>query len=134
MSKVPILKEVNFGKMQLCRVEHICPHFWAWLLNTIAITPKSEDKYVEKVFNSTELHFSKVTSFKIGTLVYIYWRHSKIPLELLKGFGIVVEHWKTTTTVLGWFFQCHLLFPTFFLLLSFCIRYYGFLLTFYLSR
>ena len=36
--------------------------------NTIAITPKSEDKYVEKVFNSTELHFSEVTSFKIGTL------------------------------------------------------------------
>ena len=31
--------------------------------------PKSEDKSVEKVFNSTELHFSEVTSFKIGTLV-----------------------------------------------------------------
>ena len=31
--------------------------------------PKSKDKYVEKVFNSTELHFSEVTSFKIGTLV-----------------------------------------------------------------
>ena len=31
--------------------------------------PKSEDKYVEKVFNWTELHFSEVTSFKIGTLV-----------------------------------------------------------------
>ena len=29
--------------------------------------PKNEDKYVEKVFNSTELHFSEVTSFKIGT-------------------------------------------------------------------
>ena len=34
-----------------------------------AITPKSEDKYVEKVFNLTELHFSEVTSFKIGTLI-----------------------------------------------------------------
>ena len=32
------------------------------------MTPKSEDKYVEKVFNLTELHFSEVTSFKIGTL------------------------------------------------------------------
>ena len=40
-------------------------------LNTITITPKSEDKYVEKVFNSTELHFSEVTSFKIGTLVFV---------------------------------------------------------------
>jgi hypothetical protein len=39
------------------------------LLNRIAITPKSEDKHVEKAFNSTELHFSEVTSFKIGTLV-----------------------------------------------------------------
>ena len=28
------------------------------LLNKIAITPKYEDKYVEKVFNLTELHFS----------------------------------------------------------------------------
>ena len=35
----------------------------------MAITPKSEYKYVEKVFNSTELHFSEVTSFKIGTLM-----------------------------------------------------------------
>ena len=41
------------------------------MLNTIAITPKSEDKYVEKVFNSTEFHFSEVTSFKIGTLISI---------------------------------------------------------------
>ena len=49
--------------------QHICLHFWAWLLNTIAITPKSEDKYVVKVFNPPEFHFSEVTSFKIGTLV-----------------------------------------------------------------
>ena len=34
--------------------QHICPHFWAWLLFYSAITPKSEDKY------STELHFSEV--------------------------------------------------------------------------
>ena len=44
--------------------QHICPHFWAWLLNTIAITPKSEDKYVVKVVNWSEFHFSEVTFFQ----------------------------------------------------------------------
>ena len=69
-TKVPILKEVNFGKMQLCRVEHL-------LLYSV-IKLKSEDKYVEKVFNLTELHFSEVTSFKIGTLVRrIFYKLSK---------------------------------------------------------
>ena len=29
------------------------------------------DNYVEKVFNLTELHFSEVTSFKIGTLIVL---------------------------------------------------------------
>ena len=38
--------------------------------------PKSEDKYVEKVFYLTELHFSEVTSFKIGTLMYL--PHSQV--------------------------------------------------------
>ena len=37
------------------------PHFWTWLLNTIAITPKSEDKYVVKVFNWSEFHLSEMT-------------------------------------------------------------------------
>ena len=41
--------------------QHICSHFWAWLLNTIAIMPKSEDKYVVKVFNSSEFHLSEMT-------------------------------------------------------------------------
>ena len=69
-TKVPILKEVKFGKMQLCRVEHL-------LLYSV-IMPKSEDKYFEKVFNLTELHFSEVTSFKIGTLVRrIFYKLSK---------------------------------------------------------
>ena len=40
--------------------QHICPHFWAWLLNTIAITPISEDKYVVKVFNWSEVHLSEM--------------------------------------------------------------------------
>ena len=44
--------------------QHICPHFWAWLLLYSAITPKSEDKYVVKVLNSTELHFSEVYFFQ----------------------------------------------------------------------
>ena len=34
-------------------------------MNTIAITPKSEDKYVVKVFNPSEFHFSEVTFFQI---------------------------------------------------------------------
>ena len=38
--------------------------FRAWLLNTIAITPKSEDKYVVKVFNPSEFHFSEMTFFQ----------------------------------------------------------------------
>ena len=63
--KVPILKEVTSEKLQLCRVEHF---FNIFVLTfgrdcVIAITPKNEDKYAVKVFNSTEF-----TSFKIGTL------------------------------------------------------------------
>ena len=41
--------------------QHICPHFWAWLLLYSAITPKSEDKYVVKVFNWSEFHLSEMT-------------------------------------------------------------------------
>ena len=53
-------------------LQHICPHFWAWLLNTIAIMPKSKDKYVEKVFNWSEVHFSEMTCYKIHTLNECY--------------------------------------------------------------
>ena len=49
-------------------LQHICPHFWAWLPNTIAITPKSEDKYVVKVFNWSEVHLSDKTCYKIFNL------------------------------------------------------------------
>ena len=52
---------------------HLKYQFWKnvtsekW--NSVGLnTPKSEDKYVVKVFNPTEFHFSEVTSFKIGTL------------------------------------------------------------------
>ena len=40
-------------------------------LNTIAITPKSEDKYVVKVFNSSEFHLSEMICYKIHTLIHI---------------------------------------------------------------
>ena len=33
-----------------------------------AIAPKSEDKYVIKVFNWSEVHFSEMTCYKIHTL------------------------------------------------------------------
>ena len=67
-TKVPILKECHIGKMKLWQVEHFYNifslHFWAWLLNTIPIMPKSEDKCVVKVFNPSEFHFSEVTFFQ----------------------------------------------------------------------
>ena len=59
------MKEVNFGKNATLPswtlLQHICPHFWAWLLLYSAITPKSEDKYVVKVFNWSEFHLSEMT-------------------------------------------------------------------------
>ena len=56
-------------------LQHICLHFWAWLLNTIAITPKSEDKYVVKVFNWSEVHLSEMTCYKIHTLEALTFRN-----------------------------------------------------------
>jgi hypothetical protein len=53
----------HFGKMNLWPVEH-------FLLGAIAITPKSENKYVEKVFNWSEVHVSEMTCYKIHTLGY----------------------------------------------------------------
>ena len=59
----------HFGKINPWPLlQHICPHFWAWLLNTIAITLKSENKYVVKVFNWSEVHLSEMTCYKIHTL------------------------------------------------------------------
>ena len=65
-------------------------HFWAWLLNTIAITSKSEDKYVVKVFNWLEVLLSKMTCYKIHTL---------IPLIFCK--NVSVWQWMTAFTTLG---------------------------------
>ena len=39
------------------------------MLGARAITPKSEDKYVLKVFNWSEFHLSEMTCYKIHTLV-----------------------------------------------------------------
>ena len=50
-------------------LQHICPHFCAWLLLYPAITPKSEDKYVVKVINWSEVHLSEMTCWKIHALV-----------------------------------------------------------------
>ena len=60
-------------------LQHICLHFWAWLLNKIEITPKSEEKYVVKVFNWSEVHFSEMT-YKIHTLWE--WTHIGVFLSL----------------------------------------------------
>ena len=59
--KVPILKEVNFGKMQLCRVEHLLNTFSTYLSSKLDSSlciqnigegeSNIDDKYVEKVFN-----------------------------------------------------------------------------------
>ena len=71
--------------MKLWQVEHFYNifslHFWAWLLNTIAITPKSEDKYVVKVFNPSEFHFSKVIFFQNWYFKYVDMNHMKTLLE-----------------------------------------------------
>ena len=45
----------------LTLLQHICPNFWAWLLLYSAIRPKSEDKYIVKVFNWSEFHLSEMT-------------------------------------------------------------------------
>ena len=47
-------------------MDFVTSHFGK--LNTIAITPKSEVKYVVKVFNWSEIHLSKMTCYKIHTL------------------------------------------------------------------
>ena len=43
------------------------------MLNTIAITPKSDEKYVVKVFNWSEVHLSEMTCYKIHTLITLLY-------------------------------------------------------------
>ena len=49
-------------------LKHNSPHFWAWLLLYSAIMPKSEGKYVVKLFNWLEVHLSELTCYKVHTL------------------------------------------------------------------
>ena len=64
--------------MQLCRVEHFFNIFVltfgrdCYVLYS-AITPKSEDKYVVKVFNWSEVHLSEMTCYKIHILATEYF-------------------------------------------------------------
>ena len=51
-------------------LQHICPHFWAWLL----LYSASDDKYVIKVFNWSEVHLSEMTFYKIHTLECEHFR------------------------------------------------------------
>ena len=45
------------------------PHFWMWLLNTIAIMPKSEDKYVEKCSTAQSFIRTEMSTYRIGILI-----------------------------------------------------------------
>ena len=58
----------NSGGLNTFR--HICLHFWAWLLLYSVITPKSEDKYVQKCSTRQSFIFPKRHSYKIGTLAH----------------------------------------------------------------
>ena len=70
--KVPILKEVNFGKVKLWDVEH----FWTLFVFTFGrdcyciqqSRPKMKTKSVQKCSTRQSFTFSKWHSFKIGTL------------------------------------------------------------------
>ena len=77
-------------------LQHICPHFWAWLLNTIAITPKSEDKYVVKVFNSSEFHLSEMTLLQNPYFSYFLG-------EILTHFSFLMPLQHMTCQFLGFF-------------------------------
>ena len=71
--KVPILKEVNFGKVKLWDVEH----FWTLFVFTFGrdcyciqqSRPKMKTKSVQKCSTCQSFTFPKWHSFKIGTLV-----------------------------------------------------------------
>ena len=94
LTKVAILKEVNFGKKKLCRVEH----FWPYLSSHLGVIAEYNSNHAQmwrqiwpKVFNSTEFLFSEVYSFKIGTLTgyienfYKGQMNPSLPAYLLPG-------------------------------------------------
>ena len=59
-TNVPILKEFTSEKCNSFELNT----FSTYLSSLLGVTLKSEDKYVAKVFNSTELHFSEVYFFQ----------------------------------------------------------------------
>ena len=61
--RLPILKEVTSENATWSSCT-----FSTYLSSLLGVIAIAKDKYVVKVFNLTELHFSEVTSFKIGTL------------------------------------------------------------------
>ena len=78
------------------------------MLNTI--TPKSRNKYVVKVFNWSEVHLSKMTCYKIHTLVdprgvpescsyFHYGLGSKIGCQ--NGFAFVLQFFLLISDSLG---------------------------------
>ena len=48
--------------------QQICLHFWVGLMGAIANPTKSEDKYVVKVFNWSEVYLSEMTCYKFHAL------------------------------------------------------------------
>ena len=76
VTKVPILKEVNFGKVKLWDVEH----FWTLFVFTFGCDcyciqqsrPKMKTKSIQKCSTSQSFTLPKWHSFKIGTLVEIF--------------------------------------------------------------
>ena len=78
VTKVPILKEVNFGKMQLCRVEHFLntsSTFFSSKLDSPVIKTLERENLIlminmlKKCSTRQSCIFPKFTSYKIGTLV-----------------------------------------------------------------
>ena len=66
--------------------QQIVPHFWVGLLLQTANPPKSEGKYVEKVFNWSEVHLSEMTWYKIHTLIVFY----TIPTTVLPAWRKII--------------------------------------------
>ena len=69
----------HFGKMNLRPVEHffehICHHFWVGLLLLVLM--------LKKVFNWSEFHLSEVTSYKIHTLMIIFFIYFRLWTKIL---------------------------------------------------
>ena len=98
-------KSETLGRWTL--LDTFCLHFWAWLLNTVAITPKSEDKKCPKVFNVPEFHFSEVYFFqnwyfnKILNPLFICWSLLSCQIHLILEFSQKVI-WDSLSDLVIW--------------------------------